>query len=315
MSESRAGSTRQDIYRSITDRIVLAIQRGALEFEMPWHQGVVGRGRPVNACTDIAYRGVNVVALWVAAELEHFDSRYWATYKQWHRVGAQVRAGERGSLIVFYKEETRAAYDDDTGEVSSESYLVARASFVFNADQVDGWLPPEDPTKDHVEPHKAAEALVATAGADIRHGGDVACYVPTEDLIRMPDRTRFTGTPTCSATEAYYAVLLHELAHWTGHRSRLNRDFANRFGDHAYAMEELVAELGAAFLCADLRVSPTPRPDHAAYIASWLDVLKQDKKAFFTAASRAAAAAEFLLKLQDMAALQSGSSETEISPV
>jgi antirestriction protein ArdC len=310
MSESKAGSARQDIYRSITDRIVLAIQRGVPQFDMPWHRGIVAGGRPVNAYTDIAYRGVNVVALWVAAELEHFGSRYWATYKQWHKVGAQVRAGERGSLIVFYKESARATYDDDTGEVSSESYLVAQSSFAFNADQVDGWLPPEDPTKEQVEPVKAAETLVATAGADIRHGGDVACYVPTEDLIRMPDHSRFTGTSTSSAREAYYAVLLHELTHWTGHRSRLNRDFANRFGDHAYAMEELVAELGAAFLCADLRVSPTPRADHAAYIANWLDVLKQDKKALFTAASRAAAAAEFLLKLQDAAALQADPSST-----
>lgn len=298
MSHPTGSPRRRDVYRDITDKIVTAIQVGAPEFELPWNRGAATLGRPVNAYTDFAYRGVNVVALWAASEFGHFSSPYWATYRQWRMLGAQVREGERGSTIVFFKETIREAFDESTGEVIAEPYLVGRSSFVFNSNQVDGWAPPDKPIRDPVETIEEVERFIAGTGAAIRHGGSQAYFLRSADIVQMPPRELFVGTKTSTATEGYYATLLHETIHWTGHKSRLDREFGKRFGDNAYAMEELVAELGTAFLCADLRVTNTPRPDHAAYIATWLEVLKGDKRALFTAASKAAAAADYLAWLQ-----------------
>ena len=169
---------------------------------------------------------------------------------------------------------------------------------MFNAEQVEGWQRPEIKIPSRVQVLSEVQAFVAATKADVRHGGEVACYRRSDDSIAMPDPERFLGTPTRSPTEAYFGVLCHELTHWTGAKHRLDRQFGERFGDAAYAMEELVAELGAAFLCADLRITNEPRADHAAYIQSWLEVLKNDRKAIFTAASRASQAAEYLSKLQ-----------------
>jgi antirestriction protein ArdC len=148
-----------------------------------------------------------------------------------------------------------------------------------------------------VEAISGADAFIKATKADIRHAGKMACYRVTGDYIQLPEPSRFNGTSTRSATESYYAVLCHELTHWTGVKHRLDRQLGKRFGDAAYAMEELVAELGAAFLCADLCITSEPRPDHAAYINSWLEVLKNDRKAIFIAASRASHATEFLTRL------------------
>lgn len=151
--------------------------------------------------------------------------------------------------------------------------------------------------KDPAQILDAAEAFVAATGADIRHGGNHAFYRFPDDFIQMPERERFMGTETSTATESYYGTLLHE-THWTGCAKRCDREFGKRFGDDAYAVEELVAELGAAFLCDDLGITLEPRPDHAAYLDNWLKVLKADKKAIFTAASQAAKATDYLAGLQ-----------------
>jgi antirestriction protein ArdC len=172
---------------------------------------------------------------------------------------------------------------------------MARASRVFNVTQVDGYVINEPSLDDNrVDPVESAEAFVAATGARLVEGGDRAFYSIREDAITMPDRYRFIDTKSGTATEAFYATLLHELTHWTGASHRLDRQFGERFGDDAYAMEELVAELGAAFLCGDLGISAEPRADHAAYIDSWLRILKGDRKAIFAAASAASKAAEFL---------------------
>jgi antirestriction protein ArdC len=285
-----------DVYEAITNRVIAAIEEGAGRWQMPWHRS--GVSRPVNAHTKKSYRGVNVVALWAAAGAYGYSSGFWATYKQWRHVEAQVRKGERASLIVFWKELEREVEDEETGERELRKTLFARASWVFNSDQVDGWAPPAAPKRNPVEAIDQAEAFTAASGADIRHGGDRAYYRGSDDHVQIPDRERFTGSATSTPTEAYYATLLHELTHWTGHESRLDRDLSGRFGNEAYAMEELVAELGAAFLCADLSITNTPRPDHAAYIGNWLDVLKRDKRAIFTAARKAAQATDYLARLQ-----------------
>jgi antirestriction protein ArdC len=290
---------RHDVYERITDRVITAIEEGAGKWQMPWHRS--GVSRPLNAHTKKPYRGINVVALWAAADAYGYCSGYWATYKQWHELGAQVRKGERASLIVFWKELEREVEDEETGERERRKTLFARASWVFNVDQVDGWMPPAAPERNLVATLDQAEAFAAATGAQIRHGGDRAYYRRSDDHIQIPERERFTGSATSTPTEAYYATLLHELTHWTGHERRLDRDLSGRFGNEAYAMEELVAKLGAAFLCADLSLTNTPRPDHAAYIANWLEVLKRDKRAIFTAARKAAQASDYLASLQPRA--------------
>ncbi len=289
-------SGRFDVYRCITENIVAAIEAGPGVFRMPWHWMGANGGRPVNALTDRPYRGVNVVMLWAEARLRGFDSCYWATYRQWRELGGQVRRGERSATIVFYKEvevEPSQGQQGEDGE-SPSTRLVARASRVFNAAQVDGWQVPAPPSRSRVETLDNAEAFIRATGADIRERGNHAFYNPGADYIQVPPRGSFIGTPTSSPTETFYSTLCHELTHWAGHKSRLNRDLSGRFGDRAYAAEELVAELGAAFLCADLGITNMPRLDHAQYVASWFLLMRDDQRAIFSAASKAAAAAEFL---------------------
>lgn len=212
-------------------------------------------------------------------------------YRQWADAGAQVRKGEKCAYVVFYKELEFAAEDDSQ---ETETRLFARATPVFAAEQVDGFIPAETTAEVDIEPIAAAEAFVTATGAAITHGGDRAFYRPSRDSIQLPDRGAFVGTATSTAQEAYYSTLLHELTHWTVPEHRCNRALGKRFGDAAYAMEELVAELGAAFLCADLGITAAPRLDHAQYLASWLSVLKAGKKAIFAAASAASKAVGFM---------------------
>jgi antirestriction protein ArdC len=301
-------TNRFDVHEAVTNQIIAAIEAGAGEWKMPWHRSGGALSRPVNIASNKAYRGVNILSLWVAVEARAYTSNVWGTYRQWQATGAQVRKGEKGSLVVFYKEMHVRAEDgqaddagDGSGEVGFEKRLFARASTVFNAAQVDGWkapVEPDAPAPVQFDPVSVADTFIAGTRADIRHGGDRAFFRPSSDHIQMPPRDTFVGTDTSTPVEAYYSTLLHELVHWSGAPHRLDRRFGKRFGDDAYAAEELVAELGAAFLSADLEVSLVPRPDHAAYVASWLKVLKADKKAIFTAASKAQQAVEFLETLQ-----------------
>jgi antirestriction protein ArdC len=284
--------SRCDVHDAITEKIVTAIEAGVNDYCMPWHRSVT---RPVNASTGKAYHGVNVVALWAAANVRSFRSGYWATYRQWRGLDAQVRSGERGAVIVFYKtiEPEKDQMQGDE-QVTGKPRLIARASRVFNVDQVDGWTAPTPQLRTEVEIREHVEAFIARTRADIRHGGDMAYYDCLGDFIAVPQADQFIATDTSSATEGYYSVILHELTHWTGAARRLARNLRARFGDHAYAMEELIAEFGAAFLCADLGIANEPRLDHASYVSSWLKVLNRDRTALFTAANKASVAATYL---------------------
>lgn len=289
--------TRFDIHQAITDQIVTAME-SAGDFQMPWIRSRGGSfARPQNIASGNLYNGVNVLSLWVSALAAEFPSNIWGTYKQWQDKGCQVRKGEKSSLVVFYKTFEVEQTDPETGESESGERMMARASRVFNAAQVEGFeLAAENlPDAPLFDPIERAERFAAATGAIIEEGGDKACYIPSADMIRMPDRRRFTGTDTTSPAEAFYSTLSHELVHWTSATSRLDRQLSRRFGDEAYAMEELIAELGAAFLCADLGITPEPRQDHACYLKNWLSVLKDDKKAIFTAAAKASQAASYLL--------------------
>jgi antirestriction protein ArdC len=295
---------RFDIHQHITNQIVASIEAGAGEFRLPWHRFAGNIMRPVNVASKKAYRGVNVLALWATAEEKGFTSGTWGTYRQWAEIGAQVKKGEKSAFIVFYKELAYTAPSESgenaTGDGETTTRLFARATPVFAAEQVDGYqaLVIDAPPAEVIPPIEQAEAFVAATGAMIEHGGSRAFYRPSTDSIQLPPREAFTGTATSTPAESYYSTVLHELTHFTSAANRCNRQLGKRFGDRAYAMEELVAELGAAFLCADLGISATPRADHAQYLATWLAVLKEDKKAIFTAASKASEAAGFLAGLQ-----------------
>jgi antirestriction protein ArdC len=222
------------------------------------------------------------------------------TYKQAIELGGQVRRGETGSLVVYADRFTRREVNENGEDVESEIPFL-KSYTVFNTEQIDGlpahYYATSVPEVRSVERIERTEQFFARTKADIRHGGGLAYYAQAADFIQMPALESFKDASN------YYATLAHEMTHWTAHRSRLDREFGrSRFGDESYAMEELTAEMGAAFLCADLGLSLEPRHDHAAYIASWLKVLKNDKRAVFTAASHAQRAADFVHSLQPTAA-------------
>lgn len=292
---------RLDIYQQITDSIIAAIERGADDFEMPWNSPQGNGLMPVNARTGKAYRGVNILALWAQAQDKGHQSNEWATYKQWAELGAQVQKGQKATMIVYWDKlqpkggETITDEDGNTLTAQDEPRMFAKAYAVFNASQVDGYTP-KTPAAPVVlaapgERIPEAEAFFDNLGATIRHGGNRAFYAPSADIIQMPLFESF------KSVGGYYSTLAHEATHWTA--PRVGRELKGRFGDQSYAMEELVAELGAAFTMGNLGLSPDePRHDHAAYIANWLEVLKGDKKAIFSASSQAQKAADFLLEQQ-----------------
>lgn len=284
--------SRLSVYDAVTAQIVAAIESGAGICTMPWHSGIVPMTMPINAATEMPYHGVNIVSLWARAATRRYITGYWASYHQWRKLGAQVRGGERGSLIVFYKKlEADEPNKSDEGEGPR---FVIRASHVFNAEQVDGWKLPQIRRLSQVERNAQVEAFVQATKAEVRHGAIIACYRRKLDYIDMPSPEQFIGTLTSSPTEAYYAVLCHEIVHWSGAPHRIDRTFGKRFADADYAFEELVAELGAAFMCSAFGIVNEPRPDHAAYIANWLTILDRDNRAIFKAASLAQEAVEYL---------------------
>ncbi|WP_128931714.1 ArdC family protein [Bradyrhizobium zhanjiangense] len=289
---NRPTQASKDIYERVTNQIIAAIEAGAGEYRMPWHHDGSSITTPVNVASRKAYRGVNVIALWAAAQESGYPSGTWGTYRQWHELGAQVRKGERGQLVVFWKQADRDRdtdrQDGDGDRDEPARRMFARGYTVFNSAQVDGYTPPEMPVLPETERIAHAERFCAALGIDIRHGGSQPCYMPSKDIVEMPAFASFRDAI------AYYAVLLHECGHASGAKHRLDRDLTGRFGSAAYAMEECTVELLSAMICADLNLSVEPRPDHARYIASWVDVLRSDKRAIFTAASKAQQIADWM---------------------
>jgi antirestriction protein ArdC len=296
--------SRRDLYAEVTQRIVTALAQGVRPWACPWKFQAGAVARPMRHNGE-PYKGINVLLLWSTAQERGYRSNTWLTYKQSDALGYQVRKGERGALVVFAGRRTRAdanATTEDTAEpAQARGFAFLRSYTVFNAEQVDG-LPAVEPATvcahPVVMPDARAEAFFAATGARVRHGGSRAFYAPDADLVQLPEPSAFNGAAGYAATKA------HELAHWTGHPQRLAREFGRRFGDAAYAVEELVAELCAAFVCADLHIGTEPREDHAAYLAEWLKVLQGDSRAIFTAASHAQRAADYLHQFQGAAHVQ-----------
>lgn len=271
---------RKAVYEAVTAQVVAQIEAGTSAWRMPWG-AITEAGQPVNALTGKPYRGGNHLVFGMVAAANGWSGR-WATFKQWKTLDASVQRGQKATYGVKWS----VVEDRRTGEQKLLPFTFA----VFAAEQVGGYEAPASVKRDTPERIAAAEAFFTAIAADVRHGGNRAAYSPSADLIMLPDFDQF------SEPAAYYATSAHEHAHWTGHESRLDRNLTGRFGSESYAAEELVAELSAAFTCSHLGISMTPRPDHAAYLASWIRVLKADASALFSVASKAQAATDFLVE-------------------
>jgi len=298
---TRTDTPRQDIYSRITDQIVSALEQGVKPWTQPWNAGHAAGpvSRPLRYSGE-GYSGINVLTLWASAMERGFGAPIWMTFKQALELGGHVRKGEKGSPVVYANTIQRTETDERTGDELDVSIPFLKAYTVFNVEQIEDlpahyYARAEGPANPD-ERIAHAEAFFAATGFDIRYGGNSAFYVPSADFIQMPDFAAFRDA------DSFYSTLGHESVHATRHRSRLDRDFGRqRFGDAGYAKEELVAELGAAFLCADLELTLEDRNDHTAYIGSWLEVLKNDKRAIFTAAAHAQRAVDYLHHLQKSA--------------
>ena len=281
--------SHNDLYQSITDKIVAELEIGAAPWIRPW----TGSADPIprNALTQRPYRGINTLLLGLEAQCQGYGTQQWLTYRQAQQLGGQVRKGERSTLIIYYESRLVERTADEPlaeGSEPEKRFIPLLKVFnVFNLDQIDG-ISTEEPVFDREwNPCLKAEQIIEASGASIRHSGFQAFYSPPNDLIYLPAKTVFHDEGS------YYNTALHELSHWTGHASRLGRKLGRRFGESAYAMEELVAEMGAAFLAAHCHLEG--QLQHASYIASWLNVLQRDKRAVFVAAAQAQKSADYLL--------------------
>lgn len=283
-----------DLYATTTARIIEALEDGAPPWVRPWS---TVDAMPMNAQSRRPYRGINFTLLSLEGERHGYGVNRWLTFRQALELGAHVRKGEEGTPVVFWRlrqigvvADAFPESDDDPPERRGQVYPLLRAYTVFNVAQIDG-LPPHYGHASVLswDPEAKAEELLLMSGARFRMGGARAFYQPASDEIHLP-------APAAFATASnYYNVALHELTHWSGHPDRCHRDLAGRFGDERYAAEELIAEMGAAFLCAHCRIDGELR--HASYLQSWLKVLRSDSRAIFTAAAQAQRAADYLLKL------------------
>ena len=290
-------TSRADLYARVTDQIIADLEMGVTPWTRPWSaEHLAGHvSRPLRH-NHQPYSGVNVLLLWSQALASGFAAPIWMTFRQALELGGHVRKGEKGTTVVYANAISRSE-DDGEGAQVERKIPFLKAYTVFNVEQVEG-LPAAysalaTPVLEPQQRVEAAERFCAATGAQVHHGGGQAYYALNGDYVQLPPFEAFADP------ESYYATLAHELTHWTRHPNRLDRDFGRkRFGDAGYAHEELVAELGAAFLCADLGLELTPREDHAAYIGHWLEVLRGDKRFIFTAAAHAQRAVDYLISLQ-----------------
>jgi len=285
---------KKDVYARITSQIIAQLEKGVRPWSKPWNaEHAAGRiTRPLRH-NGQPYSGINILSLWMSAELQGFAAPIWMTFRQASELDAHVRKGEKGSLVVFANSITRTEHDDKTGEDTEREIPYMKGYTAFNVEQIDGlpeiYYAKAKPGLDPIARIDRAEKFFAAQNATIKYGGNRAYYAQELDYVQMPDFIAFRDA------EVFYGTLAHELVHRTKHPSRLNRDLGRKsWGDAGYAAEELVAELGSAFVCADLNLYQEPREENAAYIANWLEVLKQDSRAIFTAAAHAQRAADYL---------------------
>lgn len=298
-------NTPASIYEAVTATILHELEQGTAPWVKPWTTGDPP-DMPHNLISQREYTGVNIMLLWLASLEQGFRSAGWLTFKQATGLGGHVKKGAKGTHIVYASTFTKKVIDPKTEAEEEEKIPFLKGYVVFNLEQTEG-LPerlyrvtPPQPLADALA---SVEAFIGAIGADIRHGGNRAYYQPALDFVQLPDPGQF------ESAAHYYATALHEHGHWTGHTSRLDRNLSSRFGEEAYAAEELVAELTAAFLCAHLGI--TGRLRHADYIGHWIKLLSHDKKAIFTASAKATAAANYLRAFSELPKTPAGEGEEE----
>lgn len=281
---------QQDIYQQITDEVIRDLEAGTVPWEQAWNGGF---SFPRNAASATDYHGINVLILWCKQRRQNFASSQWLTYNQAQSLGGQVKRGEKATRIVYYK-ALEVERENDKGESETHKIPMLKTHAVFNLTQCEGLetlleIETGIQPKNEIGVCESAENIVKVSGAAVHFGSSaMAFYQPDEDVIEMPERHQFKDQI------GFYSTMLHELTHWTGHSSRLGREFPKTAAsDSVRANEELIAELGSSFLCAKAGLPYTTQ--HAAYIKTWLVALKNDKKAIFKAAARAREASEFLL--------------------
>ena len=300
----------RDIYQDVTDKIVTALDQGVAPWIKPWSSSgsayIGHQPYPINAITRRPYSGINLPLLWAEARLQGFTQDRWLTFNQAKKAGGHIRKGEHSTLAVLYKprereEQTESGQPvlDENGQPKVAHFGILRTHFLFNIEQTEGLemlngTLLETEQSDPFQPNSAAENLLLSSGARIVHrSADEAFYHPIRDLIQLPTKAQFHDEG------GYYATALHELTHWTGHHARLQREGVTSvcpYGSPGYAFEELIAEMGAAFLCAYTGIQGELR--HEGYIDSWLGLLKADKRAIFRASGHARSASEYVLNLE-----------------
>ena len=277
-----------DIHQTITNQIIEAMEQARGTGRRLWDSQP---SLPLNLTTGKPYTGINTLILWAAGLTHGYTSPYWLTYKQSADMGGQVRKGEHGTHCVFYKPWESQETNRETGETEIVKGAVLKGFTVFNLDQIEGIEAPAREERPAFQAIEDAERILQASPARIIEGGAQAFYRAATDTIHLPAREDFINP------EAFYSVALHEATHSTGHASRLARDFSGRFGTENYAFEELIAEMGSAFLAADLGIIGSTMQDHADYLANWVAILKSDKKAILTAAAAASKAHGFIKAL------------------
>ena len=276
---------KMDIHQQITDQILAAMEQARTSGRRLWDSQP---SLPLNLATGKPYQGINVLILWSAGLSHGYTSPYWLTYKQAADMGGQVKKGEHGTACVFYKPWESTDTNAATGETETTKGAIIKTFTAFNLDQIDGIEVPAKEERPDFTAIEDAERIMQASPAPIKIGGTQACYIPGRDEIHLPNRKAFISA------EAFYSTACHEICHSTGAKHRLDRDFSGRFGTEAYAFEELIAELGSAFLNADLGILGATLPDHVDYLSNWIAILKGDKKAILTAAAQVSKAHGFI---------------------
>jgi antirestriction protein ArdC len=287
----------ENLFDRVTNKIIADLEAGVPPWRKPWSVGNLAPLLRPRRHNGEFYNGMNILLLWDAADTNGFQNPVWMTFKQALEYKAHVRKGEKGSLVVYADKLAKTETDKTTGEEVERIIPFMKGYTVFNVEQIEDlpdrfYTRPEPPDRTieaKAQRIERLESFFKATGAVIRNGGDRAFYAPSRDIIQMPPLEAFEDS------ESYYATLGHETVHWTSHETRLNRTFGKAsWGNESYAKEELVAEIDSAFLCADLAITPEVRPDHASYLAFWLEALKNDKRLIFSAAAYASKAVEYL---------------------
>ncbi|TFF36177.1 ArdC family protein [Mucilaginibacter psychrotolerans] len=300
-TQPAAEAPKLNVYQMVTNTIIEQLEQGVIPWEKSWASTALNYAMdlPLNGTTEKYYRGINIILLWCSSIKNKFPIQEWAGLRQWNKDDEQVRAGEKGTMIVYYDTFQK----EEDGEVKKIPFL--KYSYVFNRSQLESFEPAEQEAKPlkkktkgtKFEPIAEIDTFLENTKAVIEKYDGTPCYNPVSDKILMPFPENFHGTKTATATENYYSTHLHELIHWSGKEGRCDRKFGKKFGDEKYATEELVAEFGAAFLCTGFGLPTVEKGDHSGYISHWLKVLKEDSRIVATAANEASKAVDYLNNL------------------